>query len=764
MVADRPDYQEFLQQKTLAVPDAGFEVPLSEINAKLFDWQKEIVRWALRRGRAAIFAECGLGKTAMQLEWAKHVCRHTEKPVLILAPLAVAQQTQREGEKFGIPVTVCRSGDDMKPGINITNYELWNKFPSLDLGGLVIDESSVLKGDGPLRKGLTDVAQGIPYRLAATATPAPNDTEELINHAEFLGIMLGKEILALYFTQDGNTTHKWRLKGHAVEDFWRWMAGWSVALRKPSDLGYSDEGYILPPLRFHQHTVEASTPQDKLFQDEARGIQEQRRVRRETLASRVARCAELVNGSDEPWLVWCGLNDEGKALTEAIPGAVEIAGAHSREHKERAILGFLDGSIRVLVTKPEVAGFGLNLQHCAREAFVGLGNSFELYYQAIRRCWRFGQTREVECHIITSEADGPIVRNIERKEQQAAEMMDQLVKHLSVNTLAAAGRERMEYAEDVASGRDWRVLLGDCVLRTKEIASESIGLSVFSPPFPSMYTYTNSPHDMGNTATFEEMLEQFSFLLPELFRVTMPGRSCCIHLTQAVAFKGIDGYVGLKDFRGRTIAAMEAAGWIYHGEHCIDKNPQLKAIRTKDRGLLFKTLATDASLMHAALADYLLKFVKPGDNPYPIRAGQSQKYGNPDGWISQDEWIRWARPVWYAADFAPDNDGISETDVLNVNQARETNDERHLAPLQLGVIERAVKLYTNPGELVFSPFAGIGSEGYQALLLKRRFVGIELKRSYWQQAARNLRRAEGDTTQLSLADLMADECEPAGVD
>jgi hypothetical protein len=336
---------------------------------------------------------------------------------------------------------------------------------------------------------------------------------------------------------------------------------------------------------------------------------------------------------------------------------------------------------------------------------------------------------------------------------------------------------------------------GDSIELIRGIPSESVGLCLFSPPFPSMYAYTNSARDIGNTRTFHEMLEHFGHLLADLLRVTQPGRTCAVHLTQAVAFKGVDGYCGLKDFRGETIQRMEAAGWIYYGEVTIDKNPQLKAIRTKDRGLLFKTLAQDSSHMHMALADHLLQFRKPGENAAPIRAGQSWRYENTGGWITSEEWVRWARPVWYAADWTPnrrilralienperllderlveiaeairaagivlrDETGISEPDVLNVSQARDTDDERHLCPLQLGVIERAVKLWSNPGDVVFSPFMGIGSEVYQALLLRRKGLGFELKSSYFRQAVRNVENAESDAGQLSLMDLL-DTPEPA---
>ncbi len=303
---------------------------------------------------------------------------------------------------------------------------------------------------------------------------------------------------------------------------------------------------------------------------------------------------------------------------------------------------------------------------------------------------------------------------------------------------------------DDRSGDRWTLMHGDCVERTRDVYDESVGLTVFSPPFPGMYVYSDSPRDMGNARSIAELIEHYSFLIPELLRITRPGRHCCVHLCQSITVKYLDGHSGIKDFRGEVIKAMEAGGFIYYGEVCIDKDPQVKAIRTKDQGLLFKSLANDASRMHMALADYMLQFRKPGDNEEPIRAGISDRYGNPDGWITADEWIEWAAPVWYRAGEGYPG-GIRETDVLNVAVARDDRDERHIAPLQLGVIERAVKLWSNPDDLVFSPFAGIGSEGYMALRLGRRFAGVELKDSYFETACRNLATAEGQMSLLAEA-------------
>jgi DNA modification methylase len=756
-------YADFLESKRDSVPLAGFAVDPTDINPQLFDWQRRIVTWALARGKAALFEDCGLGKTAQALEWARHVARYTDRPVLILTPLAVGPQFAREGQKFGVPVTICQTGADVRAGVNVTNYERLHHFAPDCFGGIVADESSILKQyTGVTRRAVTEFAQSIPFRLSATATPAPNDLIELINQAEFLGVLRGKEAIALFFTQDGNTTHSWRLKGHARRDFWRWLATWAVALRRPSDLGYPDDGFVLPPLVHNQIEVEAPAPSGKLFATEVFTLEEQRAARRATIARRVAACAELVNRErEEPWLVWCDLNDESAALAAAIPGAVEVRGSDSHESKEAAMLGFLDGEIRVLVSKPSIMGFGMNFQHCARMAFVGLSHSFEAIYQATRRCWRFGQSRPVHVYVFTSTADGAVVANIQRKERQYTEMMDDLVRYiLPEQEWTSQTRDEADYTTGVARGRDWTLYLGDAVEMIDRIETESVGLTITSPPFPSMYAYTNSPRDMGNVRSIDEMLAHFRYLVgrDRLLRVTMPGRLCCVHLMQLTAMKSREGYVGLHDYRGRTIDLFQQEGWIYAGEVLIDKNPQVQATRNKERGLLFKTLATDSSLMRMALGDYLLYFRKPGDNPNPIRAGRSRRYNDGGGWITEEEWIEWAAPVWLR--HRPGYPGgIRETDVLNVAQARETDDERHLCPLQLGVVERAVKLWSAPGDLVFDPFTGIGSVGYKALLLNRRFVGTELKESYWRSACAHLQRAEHERGARTLFDLVPEDSE-----
>ncbi|MDB5057241.1 MAG: adenine methyltransferase YhdJ [Chloroflexi bacterium] len=751
------DYQDFIATKRPDVQPAGFEISPDELHVLLFDFQAAAVRWALRRGRAAVFFDTGLGKTLIECEFARQVYRHTGRNVLILAPLAVAKQTVAEADKFGITVKYCRQQSEVEPGITIANYEMLQHFTADQWSGLVLDESSCLKAfGGVMRKQITVFGAAIPFRLACTATPAPNDLVELTNHAEFLNIMTGKEIIALFFTQDGNTTHAWRLKGHAREDFYRWLATWSIAARKPSDLGFDDTRFVLPPLRMHQTTIAAKGVHSTLFAVEAQTLQERQRARRASIGERVAAATDMVNASTNAWLVWCDLNDESRALAKAIPDAVEVTGSDSPEHKERAMLDFAAGRIRVLVSKPSICGFGMNFQRCAHMAFVGISDSFEQQYQAIRRCWRFGQTRPVNVHVIAGEQEGAVVRNIERKARQFDEMMDQLVVHMRDLQMGGAARMEMTYERAETTGTDWRMILGDSVETIAGLEADSVGLVVTSPPFPGMYTYSNSARDIGNTTTIDEMIAHFRYLIGAegLLRVVMPGRMCAIHLMQLTAMKSREGYIGLHDYRGRVIQMMIEAGWVYAGEVTIDKNPQVQATRNKERGLLFKSLATDSSMMRMALADYLIYFRKPGQNPIPIQAGRSPRYNPDGGWITEREWIEWAAPVWYR-ETKDLPGGIRETDVLNVLQAQETDDERHLCPLQLGVIERAIKLWSAPGDLVLDPFAGIGSVLYQALLLRRRAVGLELKRSYFETACTNAKRGLAKRNQGSLFDMEA---------
>lgn len=423
------EYSAFLASKDSQRAFAGL-IPRG-LPSRLFPFQKQGTTWALGQGRAALFYDTGLGKSACQLAWAAEVAAQAGD-ALILAPLAVAQQTQAEGATMGIDVTYCRTAEDLTPGINITNYERLHLMPTERFAGIVLDESSILKSfDGKTRTRLTETFSATPYRLCCTATPAPNDHMELGNHAEFLGIMTRAEMLATYFTHDGGSTSQWRLKGHAQEPFWRWVASWAMALTHPKALGDTTPGYDLPPLdvRAHPLTLDTAHTGLTLFPMEAHTLTEQRDARKAGLTARVEATAALVNAEPtEPWLVWCDLNAEADALVQAIPESAQITGSDSTETKESRLLAFTAGRLRVLVSKPSICGFGLNFQRCARIAFVGVSHSFESWYQAIRRCWRFGQQRPVVVHMIYATIEAPIVRNLQRKQHDAL-MMQQAMAH-----------------------------------------------------------------------------------------------------------------------------------------------------------------------------------------------------------------------------------------------------------------------------------------------------------------------------------------------
>jgi DNA modification methylase len=727
------DYHDFLRTKAPVVPDYGFEVDPASFHPLLFEFQRDFTTWALRKGRSAIFADTGLGKTFMQLEWAKAVSEYCNAPVLIVAPLSVAKQTVDEGRKIDIDAHYTRTPDSLAQ-INTTNYEMVKHFDPALFAGVVLDESSILKSfNGKTRQTLTEMFENTLYKLCCTATPAPNDVGELSNHSEFLGIMTGMEMLATFFTK--GSTHEWRLKGHAAQQFYRWLASWGMAIRKPSDLGYEDN-FELPSLNVIPNIFDAEyVPEGQLFSTGLKGLSDRLAVRREMMGMRIEQAASIVNGSGEQWLVWCWLNKESDALARAFPHATVVQGSDSIDYKEAVLRDFQHGEIEILITKPKIAGFGMNFQNCRNMLFFGLTDSWETYYQATRRCWRYGQERPVNVHIALAEPERPIFENILRKEREADRMMSELIENAAQYEraeLLALDTPDFEYAEEDEAGDNWTMMLGDSAERMGGLADDSIDLSVFSPPFISLYTYTATERDLGNSRGKEEFFGHFDFIIREILRTTKPGRLCCVHVAQVAAMKVRDGYIGMKDFRGWTIEGFEDRGWIYQGEVCIDKDPQAQAIRTHSKGLLFAQLKRDASWLRPAIADYILVFRKPGENAVPI---------HPD--VTNNEWIEFARPVWY---------NVRESETLQYRQARADDDERHIAPLQLEVIRRCVRLWSNEGETVLSPFAGIGSEGYVSLLLGRKFVGIELKPEYYRMAVRNLTEAAQQAVTPDLFD------------
>lgn len=752
------NYAEFLKRKTIVDPPTGHNP--TTMPGFLYDFQKAITRWAIRRGRAAIFADCGLGKTPMQLEWARSVVAYAEQPVLILAPLAVSKQTQREGDKFGISVNICESQKDVTGGINITNYEKLHKFDPSIFSGIVLDESSILKSyTGKFRSLIISKFQNTPYRLACTATPAPNDFMELGNHCEFLGVMTRSEMLSMFFINDASDTGTWRLKKYGIEEFWKWVCSWAVMLSKPSDLGFEDNGFILPELKIHSHIVEHGEPlPGRLFVEKVETLSDRRKARKETVDKRIQKAVEIIGDSTDQWLIWCDLNIESEKAKTAISEAVEVTGSDSPEKKEADMLGFSAGKVRTLVTKSKIAGFGMNWQNCYNVIFLSLSDSYEQYYQAVRRCWRFGQEHPVNVHIITADVEGNVVDNVARKEADAMKMRDEMVKNMQdITSETLRGQERfsVEYKIGFESGQGWEMHLGDCVEIVKKMKSDSIGYSIFSPPFASLFTYSNSIRDMGNCKDKDDFLGHFSFLVDELYRIIMPGRLVSIHCMNLPALKSHDGFIGMKDFRGEIIYLFEKHGFIFHSEICIWKDPLIQAVRTKNLTLAHKQVVKDSSRCAQGFPDYIVTMRKPGENPKPISRGRGfEEYiGEKDppkapknddprrNKFSHEVWQRYASPVWF---------DIRQTRVLSTDMARDDRDEKHVCPLQLDTIERCLELWSAEGDTVLSPFVGIGSEIYCAAKMGRYGIGIELKESYFKQAIKNLKRLELSGAQQKL--------------
>jgi DNA modification methylase len=749
-------YDDFLTSKLKTVHPVGIDVPESAINPKLFPFQRAITRWALKRGRCAVFADTGLGKTFIQLEWARLIGGR----VLIFAPLSVARQTMREGKKIGVVVNQVKAAADLKDGVNITNYENAEKFSAVEgLNAIVLDESSILKSlDGKTRRKLINYFSKVPYRLCCTATPAPNDHTELGNHAEFLGVATMAEMLSTYFVNANKTTEhvvegyvvrkkhsnkhgtQWRMRYHAQHDYYRWLSSWAMAIRKPSDLNFEDDGFNLPPLNITPITVDANyVPTDELFFSGLKGIGQRAQVRRSTADAKSTAISGLVNSNAEQWIVWCGLDKESGMAKSVIDGAVEVKGSDDVEHKVESFERFQDKEIRVLVTKGKIAGFGMNFQNCHNMVFFGLNDSWESFYQCVRRCYRFGQTKPVNVYVVISDIETQIYENILRKGEMSERMMNGLIAQVKEHEKAELGLVEepvaTEYTEETVEESNFKAMLGDSCKRLAEVGTDTVDLTVYSPPFADLYTYSATERDLGNSRNWGEFFGHYSFIIKELLRVTRSGRLTCVHTSDIPAMQMKDGYIGVRDFPGEVIRAHEKEGWIFHGRAIVTKNPQAQAIRTKAKALLFVQLRKDSSDSRPALLDHILIFKKPGDTKTTINPVKN-------GEIDNEKWIDWAGGIWT---------GINESDTLQYTTARDKDDEKHICPLQLGTIERCIKLYSNPGETVLTPFGGIGSEAFQAIRFNRRAILIELKPSYFRIAVQNLRGAEEKKAQISMA-------------
>ena len=757
-------YHDFLNSKLRRAEPSGFE-PVT-LCGRLFDWQADLVGWSCRQGRAAVWADTGLGKTLMQLAWAEQVVKHTGGRVLILCPLAVAGQTLGECSKFNVDIHAgtARELNETAADVVITNYERLEKFGD-DWAGVVLDESSILKNyTGKTKRRLCDHFKDVPYWLCCTATPAPNDHMELGNHAEFLGVMPSNEMISRWFINDTMAAGNYKLLPHGERDFWRWVTSWAVTITKPSDLGYSDDGFELPPLQKHFHESASELcppPAGQFWHTENVAATNMHKIKRATAGERARKVAEIVGDEPGPWLVWCDTDYEADALRSALPDAREVRGSHPAERKEKELSDFTFGRTQKLITKPEIAGFGLNWQHCHKMAFCGVSFSFERFYQAVRRCWRFGQKHAVDVHVVTTDAEATIANTVAVKEEKFHQMKREMAEAVRESQLDSIyGRRKLQEPKPVkvTCEESWVLMEGDCVDAVKQLKDDSVGLSVYSPPFANLYIYSDSVADMGNSADMAEFFEHFDYLIAELLRVTVPGRLSAVHCKDLPLYFNRDGAAGLKDFPGEIVRRHESAGWTFHSRVTIWKDPVIEMQRTKNNGLLHKTLCRDSSQVRQGMADYVLVFRKtPADtlmSEKPITRPHSRetcfdgyagirerieasawcKAGEPElgNGYGLEVWQRYASPVWF---------DIDQTRVLNYRQARDGGDSKHICPLQLDVIDRCVELWSAEGDVVFSPFAGIGSEGYVALQKGRRFVGCELKDSYAREAEKHLRLA-----------------------
>lgn len=812
-------YQEFLEAKAELFKPVGFEVERAALNANLFEWQKDVVAWCLQVGRPLGALAVGLGKTVMQVEWAKHVQQHTGGRVLFVCPLAVAHQTVKEAERLnGVTIKYVRSQAEAARADTpfvITNQELILRdyFDPNAYDGLVLDEASkMLKAfTGKTRQKLTYTYDVVPYRSAWSATPAPNRLVELLNYGEFLGVKSTGEALTRWFVRDSQQANNLRLKGHSEAEFWEWLASWCVMISKPGDIGHSNAGYELPPLHIERVkvAVDHSRAHDQMDEHGQRALMvngassatEMWAEKRETLEDRAAAVADLVQSyPDETWMIWCDTNYEEEALAAAVEGAVVVTGSQSPEEKERLLTDFVEGRIKRLISKPTIAGYGLNCQYvCNRMVFAGLTHKWELVHQALGRIYRFGQENDCFAYMVFAETEAGIVASLDEKQIHYERMQRKMSEAMQVNGLTAGkgGGSRMtaEAPERKWQGEGWQVMQGDAVNWLRRMESNSIHLGVSSWPFSDQYMYSASLADFGNCANDDHFFEQMDYLLPELFRVTIPGRLQMVHAKDRIVYgTKNNGYFEIEPFSDRCVAAMRKHGFLFVGRITIATDPVRENNQTNRLG--YGRLLKDASTVHLGMPEYGLLFRKPhtqtaqggmwsdervvlDEAEYSLARHQLDSNST---WRTSGERLRYpyevdgydydkhlayleqldrqgklgrangqplptdAANVWW---------DINRADVLNAKLARHSNDERHICPLQLDFTERSIQRWSRPGERVLDYFGGIGSVAYKAVLARRVGIILELKPEYAVWAVKHCREAEASMGQLTLADLAA---------
>lgn len=725
-------YKEFLESKIKRIKVSGFDISENSLNKNLFDFQKYIVKKSLKNGKYAIFADCGLGKTIMQLEWANQVVKKTKKPVLILAPLAVSGQTIKEGIKFGIEIEKYKN--QINKGIYITNYEQLDNIDCDIFSGIVLDESSILKNfTGKYKNLIIEKFKHTPYKLACTATPSPNDLNEIGNHSEFLDILDSQDMRSKWFVRDEGMNN-YRLKGHAKKDFYAWISSWATMICKPSDIGFNSDGYSLPKLNQIEHEVKTELKNNGLlFNESAVNATNFNKELRETKEKRLQKVIDICNETKGQILIWVKQNEEGEWLRKNLENCKEVKGSDTNEYKEKTLLGFANNEFRILITKAKIAQFGMNYQNCNTQIFPSIDFSFEAYYQQIRRSYRYGQKNEVNIHIIKTDTMENVIKSIEKKERQFIEMQQEMNKNINEQKYGLLN----EYERKEFKNEDVLLIKGDSCIEIKTIPDNSVDLIIFSPPFSSLFTYSNYIHDMGNNENHDEFFKQYSYLLKDLYRILKPGRLMCCHTKDLGVYKNSSGYTGMYDFTGEHTKAVLNEQFKLHSKITIWCDPVLEMQRTKTQRLLYKTVTSDSTYTGIGMAEYITIFRKwDGVEAEwePVKNLTKQNF-------PLSTWQKWASPVWM---------DIKRTDVLNGKEGTALGDEKHIAPLQLEVIHRLVNLYSNEGEVVFTPFLGIGSEVYKAVQNGRKGIGIELKDSYFETACKNVTNAMSKKLQLSL--------------
>lgn len=771
----RSDYGAFLRAK--ATPGVRFEgdhailptwggadvetsVAVTAHAPHLHEYQKFATTFAVARQRAALFLECGLGKTSIAFAWIEHV--RDGRPAMICAPLAALHEFENERAKFfpGAPVRLVETADveawlAAPDGVALVTHHAFVRDRDLSgVAAFVLDESSILKsGDGAIAQSLVRSCRPVPYRLALSATPAPNDPTEYATHATWLGYMRSDaEFRARFFVRDGR---EWRVKGHAKAALPKWLARFALWMSDPA--AYGMPCAALPDEDYTLRYVDLSSVGDvdverDLFGTPAGALDMSTRAKlRSSLYDAPERMDAIADLIDGPTIAWATRNAHADAIEAHLRGrgvrVAQIAGTTPDAERVAHVRAFQAGELDVLVSKPSVIGHGVNLQAARRMIFAGYDESYEAFHQAVRRAHRQGRSGRLDVYVLTTPEEVGVVRTLEVKaerwKEDAARQEAEFVRALESDLNAYRTGQRMETYTDVPERLEpvetehYRLIHGDSIEVMGEMEPGSVDMAVFSPPFASLFTYSSETADMGNCSDTgdAEFGLHFQHFADALIRVMRPGRVVALHLAQLVAFRARHGRKGIRDFRGAVIQAMEGAGFLYYGEFVIPKNPQAAAIRTKSERLQFSQFKRDSLESSPALNDYMLEFRKPGKQRVPV-----------DNDVSNEEWIQWASGVWH---------DIRETDVLGYHAARGENDEKHICPLQLTVIERCIRLWTNPGEVVLSPFAGIGSEVYTAIRQRRIGVGIELKAEYFTQAVDNCRRAEAETYYQGMLSLEA---------